>query len=193
MHRMLNWFPGIWSKNPPRDRIAEIVAWEHDTLNPKYGINYGLEYTRTLGVAQIADYEQFFPSFSLKLLDKPLAQDLGIGLGEDVYYHARRAYDLWNTRYVIVPFDPNGWGDPLRGFASFMFRSRQVYPDRDRFMGPEGAEQTKNWAETRDFMVIRNLLAYPRAWIVHAARDTSPHGIFRGGPERYCVRDHLRA
>ena len=85
VHRMLNWFPGIWSKNPSRDRIAEIVAWEHDTLNPKYGINYGLEYTCALGVAQLADYEQFFPSFSLKLLDQPLAQDLGIGLGEDVY------------------------------------------------------------------------------------------------------------
>jgi hypothetical protein len=193
IHRMAQWFPPHWSDTPSNDRMAEIIAWERDTLNPKYGINHGLEYTHTLGVAQLDDYDQFFPSFFYTLLDKPFAQNLGVAVGENVLYHPRRAYDLWNTRYMVVPYDPNGWRDPLRGFASFLFRSRQVYPERDRTRSPEGRDLSKTWADTRDFKVIRNLIEYPRAWVVHAARATVPAAATAAGAQSETVQELIYA
>jgi Bacterial membrane protein YfhO len=88
---------------------------------------------------------------------------------------------MWNTRYIIVAFEANGWRDPPRGSAAFLFQSRQVYPDPDHFTGPNGTAQVANWAETRDFKVIRNLIEYPRSWIVHGARATKP--VITGSPD----------
>ena len=34
-------------------------------------------------------------------------EELGIEVGEVVLYQPRRAFDLWNTRYIVVPFESN--------------------------------------------------------------------------------------
>jgi Bacterial membrane protein YfhO len=172
IHRMPVWYPMSWGVASSQDRTSEIAGWERDTLQPKHGINFGLEYTHTLGVAIVEDYDRFFASSYGVVRDRLFADSLGIEAGQKVIYQPRRAYDMWNTRYFIVPFDANGWLDSTRGSASFLFQSDQVYPDGSRFVGARGTEEAMNWIDTRDFRVIRNRVEYPRAWIVHEARAT---------------------
>jgi len=172
IHRMPMWYPMSWTDASSKDRISEIAGWERDTLQPKHGINVGFEYTHTLGVASLEDYDRFFTSSTMVVRDRPFADTLGIEVGQKVIYYPRRAFDIWNTRYFIVPFDARGWRDSTRGSASFLFQSDQVYPDDALFVGPRGTEAAMNWIDTKDFRVIRNRVEYPRAWIVHGARAT---------------------
>jgi len=174
VHRVPLWNPLGWAKSPSMDRIVEIVSWERDTLQPKYGINLGIEYTHTLGVAELYDYEWYFNGFPRIVRDVDVARWLGVELGNEVVYFPRRAFDMWNTRYFVLPLYPNGWRDEMRGTASFLFGSEQVFPEPDRFIGPEGTAARNDWVETRDFVVRRNLQAFPRAWVVHDARATVP-------------------
>ena len=53
IHRMPSWNPLGWFTTASKDRIYDFVRWEHDTIQPKYGINMGVEYTHTLGVAEL--------------------------------------------------------------------------------------------------------------------------------------------
>ena len=158
---------------------------------------YGLEYTYTIGVGELADYEPFFASFYLRVPDDQAAAALGVAVGETVVYFPRRAYDMWNTRYLIVPFDAGGWRDPTRASAPFLFQTSQVYPDPAGFDGPQGAERARNWTETRDFRVLRNLEEYPRAWVVHDAREatpvTEPSGGVGARPCRKCCTPRTRS
>jgi len=193
IHRLPIWYPLAWVTTPSEDRIIELAAWERDTLQPKYGINFGLEYTHTIGVGQIEDYDRFFASFYWPIRDKELAKTLGVEVGQEMIYDPRRAYDMWNTRYFIVPFDANGWRDATRGFASFVFQSEQVHPDPARFVGPKGTEEARNWIETRDFAVIRNLMQFPRAWIVHGARAATPISQPSRGVRSDAMREMLYA
>ena len=56
-----------------------------------------------------------------------------------------------------------------------MFETERIYPDPDRFSGPNaGKEAEKDWIDTSDFRVLRNLQEFPRAWVVHNARMTLP-------------------
>jgi hypothetical protein len=183
IHRMPIWYPLGWGETPSKSRISEVVSWERDTMQPKHGINLGVEYTYTVGVAQLDDYDWYFARFASVIGDKQTARSLGIEPGQEVIYYPRRAFDLWNTRYFIVPFDANGWRDPTRGYASLLFQSEQIYPDPGRFGGPGGKQKAREWIDNRDFKIIRNLAEYPRAWIVHRARATVPvGGLSRAAP-----------
>jgi hypothetical protein len=174
IHRMPLWSPKGWITTPSQDRLLDFASWERETLQPKHGINLGVEFTNTDSFDQISEFSGYFPFFPARVRDRKLAQSLGIDVGDEVIYYPRRAYDLWNARYFVVPYFANGWRDITRGSAAFMFRSVQVYPDPDRFTGPNGNEETDNWIDTRDFRIMRNLQAYPRAWIVHGARRAVP-------------------
>jgi hypothetical protein len=105
--------------------------------------------------------------------NREVAESLGVELGKEVVYFPRRGFDMWNTRYFITPFYPNGWRDETRGFASFLFQSQLIYPEPGRFASGD-TEAQKEWASTRDFSIYRNNQAFPRAWIVHAARAVKP-------------------
>jgi hypothetical protein len=172
IHRLPIWYPMSWAESSSKDRISQVVSWERDTLHPKHGITLGLEYTHTVGVAAREDYDPFFAVSYRVVRDKPLAESLGIEVGQEIIYYPRRAFDMWNTRYFIVPFDANGWRDSTRGSASFLFQSQQVAPNPARFLGARGTEEARSWMANRDFRVIRNRVEYPRAWIVHRARAT---------------------
>jgi hypothetical protein len=174
IHRVGGWHPRRWDVTASPNRLLEVARWERDTLNPKHGIDLGLEYAYTHGVGELAEYEPFFTTFYLRVPDDRAAAAVGVGVGEPVVYFPRRAYDLWNTRYLIVPFDAGGWRDPTRASAPFLFRTSQVYPDPAGFDGPRGTERAREWTETRDFRVLRNLEQYPRAWVVHEAREAMP-------------------
>ncbi len=181
VHRMMDWHPFSWPNTRSPDRVLEVARWMRDTLDPKHAIEYGLEYTYSIGVGELADYDKFFATFYLRVPDDRAASTLGVPVGEPVVYFPRRAYDLWNTRYFIVAFDAGGWREPSRSSAPLLFQTSQICPDPAAFAGPQGTEKARNWAKNRDFRVLRNLVEYPRAWIVHAARKTNPDTArFRG-------------
>ena len=77
---------------------------------------------------------------------------------------------MWNTRYFVLPEFPNNWLDEFRGYAAFLHETELIYPPESAFEGPGKTEKIKNWMETQDFQIRRNIQVYPRAWVVHDAR-----------------------
>ena len=105
---------------------------------------------------------------------------LGVKAGTELVTHPRRAYDMWNTRYFVLPYYPI-WNDEHRGIASFMDRSERIFPPLDAFKGPEGQDKELAWFKTHDYQVRRNLDEFPRSWVVHDARSMPPFlGLSRG-------------
>src|SRR6185312_10811564 len=98
------------------------------------------------------------------------ARITGVKRGERIAVYPRRGFDLWNTRYFVVPAHPGDWTDGDRGYASFLPHAIQVFPAASAFMGPGGPELREDWARDHDFQIFRNLDEYPRAWVVHSAR-----------------------
>jgi hypothetical protein len=174
VHRMPSWNPGGWKVTSSPDRERELVGWEHDTITSKYGINFGIEYTHTTGVAELDDYEWYFSGFYRTTIGPVMAKRLGARAGEKLIYFPRRAYDMWNTRYFVVPANANGWRDEKRASAAFRLASELIYPGRGRFDGPHGDEESREWMNTQDFEVLRNAQEFPRAWVVHRARAIKP-------------------
>ena len=114
VHRMSTWNPIIWNVTSSKDREREFVAWERGTIAPKYGINFGIEYTHTTGVAELNDYDWYFSGFHRTAIGPEVAKWLGTEVGTQVVYFPRRAFDMWNTRYFVVPAYANGWRDEMR-------------------------------------------------------------------------------
>jgi hypothetical protein len=173
VHRMPQWNPPYWLSHSSPNRLHELVEWERATLQPKYGITQGIEYTSTLGVAELYDYEWFFGGFPYTVRGRTAAS-LGVEEGKKVVYFPRRSYNIWGTRYFILPQFPNGWMDEFRAYAAFLHDTVQVYPPPDEFEGPGTSEALKSWVETYDVQIRRNLHDYPRAWVVHDSRGTPP-------------------
>ena len=174
VYRMAAWEPSVWLRTASPDRASEVMAWERDTLQPKYGINYGIEYTHAFGVGGLLDFEWFFGDFPVTIDTPEAARLLGVRMGQRVVYYPRRSFDLWNTRYFIVPSNPQGWQVEYRGFASFLFQSETIYPRSEVMGGHDRATPNKDWVAQHDFQLIRNLAAMPRSWIVHDARWVNP-------------------
>jgi hypothetical protein len=173
IHRMPQWNPLSWFANESNDRVRDFVCWERATLQPKYGINLGVEYTHTIGVAELYDYEWFFGGFPYTVRGET-ARLLGVEPGKKVVYFPRRSYDMWNTRYFVLPEHPNNWLDEFRGYAAFLHESQAVYPPTEPTPTPERREQIKARIETQDYQIRRNLLEFPRAWVVHSAKGLPP-------------------
>jgi hypothetical protein len=173
IHRMPQWHPGFWFNHESTDRVSDFVTWERETIQPKYGINLGVEYTHTIGVAELYDYEWFFGGFPYSVKGE-YAQVLGITPGQKVVYFPRRSFDMWNSRYFVLPEFPNGWLDEHRGYAAFLWDTEMIYPPPDRLDTPEKQEARKTWIETHDFQIRRNLKVFPRAWVVHDALALAP-------------------
>ena len=90
-------------------------------------------------------------------------------------YYPRRGFDLWNTRYFILPTRLR-WDNPVRGFASLLEHTQQIVPDPTAFSGPEGKNRKEDWSLREDWALLRNEQAFPRAWVVHRARRLEPSG-----------------
>ena len=52
VHRMMTWLPLGWKYLRSDDRPSELVRWEVDTLQPKFGINRGISYTYSPGLVR---------------------------------------------------------------------------------------------------------------------------------------------
>jgi hypothetical protein len=174
VHRMIAWSPVIWNVTESATRESEIVAWERDTIGAKFAINFGIEYTHTTGAAQLALHEWYFSRSQRPAASPEIASWLGTRVGDPVIYFPRRAYDMWNTRYFVVPAYANGWRDDARASAAFRFESELIYPEQGRFDGPRGKDDFKKWIDTQDYQVLRNDQEFPRSWVVHRARPIKP-------------------
>lgn len=178
IHRMPIWNPYGWGLTESPDRVRDFVVWERDTIQPKYGVTYGVQYTQTIGVAELFDYDFFFGTFE-RTLTASNAGLLQMKPGESVVVLPRRSLDLWNSRYFVLPYIPK-WDDQDRGYATLVDQSERIYPPPEAFKGPGGEEKERDWGVNHDFQVRRNLSYYPRAWVVHDARFLRPiHGLSR--------------
>ena len=129
IHRMPIWDPMGWIDDGVEGSRFRDRPWEHDTIQPKYGINLGVEYTHTLGVAELYDYDWYFNGFPWTSARPASGRVPGHRAREGGGVLSRAGpYDMWNTRYFIVPYFPGGWSDRFRGYASFLFESEQIYP-----------------------------------------------------------------
>ncbi len=164
----------IWNVTHSANREADIVAWERETIGAKYGIDFGIEYTHTSGVAELSDYAWYFSGYQRTPATPEIASWLGTRVGETVIYFPRRAFDMWNTRYFIVPAFANGWRDEARASAAFRFETELIFPEKGRFDGPDGKKESKEWLDTQDFELLRNSQEFPRSWVVHRARALKP-------------------
>ena len=86
VHRMMTWLPLGWKYLRSDDRPSELVRWEVDTLQPKFGINRGISYTYSRGIGEINDYASFFRSFPCPVADPAVARSLGVPAGESIAY-----------------------------------------------------------------------------------------------------------
>ena len=168
VHRMPIWNPIAWQHAPSGDRVRDFVRWEHDTIQPKYGLLHGVDYTQTIGVAELYDYQWFFSPFPHGARPEA-ARILGVEPGYPVVVYPRRGFDLWGSRYFVLPALPD-WKSADRGYATFLPQTRMIYPSKELIGGPPGDPETKHFLEEVDFQVVRNLEVYPRTWIVHRAR-----------------------
>jgi hypothetical protein len=170
VHRMASWEPGVWQTSASPDRAIDLLSWHRDTLYPKVGINLGVEYAHVFGVGGLSEFEPFFRDFLVTIKTPEASKMLGVGIGQQVVYYPRRSFDLWNTRYFIVPADPRGWREEFRGYASFLFRSERIDPKNGSSRESDGGNQSKDWVDTHDVQVYQNVDELPRAWVVHDAR-----------------------
>ena len=165
--RLPEWYPVTWIRTRSPDRLREVVAWERDTLQSRHGTLYGLAYTLTPGVLEPESFVDVFQPWVVKL-DPPTAGMLGLEPGAGVRYFPRRAFDLWGSRYFLLPAVPVDWLHPNRAVAGFL-------PNTDLLVPPDPA--TKDgaaWREGEDWLLLRNRAAYPRAWVVHDVRFREP-------------------
>ena len=128
IHRMPAWHPSSLADDSlgrPRRRLRR---WERDTLQPKYGVATGVEYTHTFGVGQLYDYDWFFDGFPWPCAPRRSPIGSASRSGRKVIYFPRRSFDFWNTRYFVIPSYPHGWRDPLRGYASFLLGPNRSIP-----------------------------------------------------------------
>jgi Bacterial membrane protein YfhO len=171
VHRMPYWHPPNWLETYSPKRIEEFTLWERATIQPKYAIPYGLEYTVTQGVAELFDYQFFFAAFQRSVRTENF-KFMNLKPGEELVYFTRRGFDLWNSRYFVLPRTPAN--DEKRGIASFLSNVEHIYPpprDDPRAFTPE---QELEWVKNEDWRLVRNKAAYPRAWIVHQIRYKEP-------------------
>jgi hypothetical protein len=171
VHRMPAWHPDAFFRSGRT--LNELIAWERDTLLPGYGSTYDLRYTMTVGVLELYDYLQLFRPKASPASRRD-AEFLGIAPGQLINAFPRRSFDLWNTKYFVLPVRPDNWTGDIRGYASFLRQTDLIYPRVDQFSAPDGKQEGVRWRAEEDWQIFRNKAAYPRAWIVHDARWFKP-------------------
>jgi hypothetical protein len=163
------WHPDRFLISRSPDRVRELAQWEHDSLQGLNGLPWGIASTLTLGVMEVDEYLLLFQPWTSTALAH-VAPALGLAAGQPVVYQPRRSYDLWGTRYFLLPVRSDGWATEPRGYAALVPRTDSIYPDPHQLSKAERAR----WAEQEDWHLTRNRSAYPPAWIVHEAHAVAP-------------------
>jgi hypothetical protein len=168
--RVPGWVPIAWNRKASPHRLEETVRWERETLRPKYELPYRVASTYAYGTTELSDYGPFFEPFYLRL-DPTRSKSIGMPPGRRVNYYPRRGFDLWNTRYFVLP-TRLAWDSRIRGFASLLPGCEPLYPKPST--GPDAHDLRERWGIETDVQLFRNRAAYPRAWVVHQAVPIGP-------------------
>jgi hypothetical protein len=166
VHRLPIWEPLAWYRQASMNRISQIVAWQRDTILPKFGLRYGTQYTYTQGIAGIPQYMRFFEAVT-----RPSGADMGPQpgalSGQAVVEYPRGAFDLWNTRYFVMTAYPESWRRQNPGIEAFLHDTEVIYPPALASAGVSAGAAATEWQGGTDFQILRNLNHFERAWIVH--------------------------
>ena len=151
-----------------RDGIAIACA-------PKYGISDSLVYAYTRAPAEPADLIPFFDTMRIQL-DPDTCRRQGLPPGYQVVYFTRRGFDLWNSRYFILPARL-AFGSRFRGVLSFLPRTTEIDPPPAPSTAPKGEARRTQWLLEDDVQVLRNDAAFPRVWISTAPGFPIPQAL----------------
>jgi hypothetical protein len=173
VHRMSIWEPNAWLLNGSSDRVADLVSWERRTIQPKYALPYGLQYTLTQGTTELYDYWFFFAPFFSNHTEA-MRELLRLPPGEKAIYYPRRGYDMWNSRYLVLPAVMKN--DEYRAIYTFLPNTEIVHPPILKGPGKTREQQEKRteWLLNEDWQIVWNTSALPRAWVAHEARFQKP-------------------
>ena len=174
VHRVEQWHPDEFSRQRSLHRLSEVAAWERDTLDRLHAEPFGLAYTVIRGVIDIEDYLEFFEARATWGRDDR-------GIERPIYSFPRGGYDLWNTRYFVMPVGLNGWMGPERGFTRIA-PPDEVVRDLDR---------ARRWIDEQGWQLLRNDRAFPRCWVVASAVVVPPTAS--GSPARAAMVRELVA
>ncbi len=175
IHRVERWHPREFLERRSPNRLSELVAWEHETLDRLHAQPSQLAYTMIRGVIDIEDYLDFFEAQSTWGKDEH-------GIGRPIYAFPRGGYDLWAARYFVMPVSLNGWMGPERGFM-------RIAPADEVVADPERAQQ---WIAREGWQLLRNRQAMPRCWVVQSAVVIPPTAA-RSGERAELVRTLINA
>jgi hypothetical protein len=172
IHRFRGWFPIRFRATGSPQRVRELTSWCFETLQHLVALPLRLDYGTSFGSFEIEDYVSLFHP-TARRLPEDIARMLGVATEQPVTYFPRRSFDLWGTRYFILPASPD-WASPTRGFVSFLDQTELIYPSPDVLHEEPTPGRGEPWAVSHDWQLRRNKAAYPRAWLVHSARVRSP-------------------
>jgi hypothetical protein len=175
VHRMATSYPGGFAHQGSRQRLHDMIVWERNTLHPLNALPLGLEYTLIQGIIENDDYGLFFGSRLVTPRDSS-----GAVTGPPIYSFPRRSFDLWNSRYFLMPVAPQGWQGKEGDFE-------RLYPPAEIVEDPI---QSKHWIEHENWQLLRNTTAFPRAWLVHFVR-VRPPATNQHGTEQARLMDDL--
>jgi hypothetical protein len=167
--RAQHWVPlSALGKHAASDN-EDLVRWSRNTLEPLVGEPLGVQYAFRQGTAETFAMRLFFTPLKMTASAK-MASALKVEPGSAYWYYPRLAFDLWGARYFILPGYIR-WDNPARGIASFLPRTEAIPLDSaDRKNATSGGPG----AGLADVRLLRNLDAYPRAWVVHKAHLLRP-------------------
>lgn len=153
IHRTRTYEPTLFRGTENIERIQEQTRWERMTAQPKYALPFRIAYSKTEGTMNQYDIDFFFAPWVVPT-PSPL-QSINPHRPKQMVYYARNGFNLWNTRYFILPkllvLD-----DVDRGsFTLFVDRQGKPLPI------------IKDWsAKEEDCIIFENPEAFPRTWMV---------------------------
>ena len=77
--------------------------------------------------------------------DAETAASLGLQPGRKIVYYPRRGFDLWNSKYFVLPRRPDN--TEVRGYASFLPDSERVYPPPEEVGEVDTDEAARRWGK----------------------------------------------
>ena len=170
VHRMPTWNPARWFSTSLTDRVREFVTWERATIQPKYGITEGIEYTHTIGVAELFDYEWFFSGFPFRIRETPGSRDRhrseawrSGGLLPQARVSTSGIAGTSSSRFTLAV----GW--TKTGAMRHSWKTR-IWSIPCCFRNAAEKPRRKSGLKPTTTRSARNRQAYPRAWVVHDSR-----------------------
>jgi hypothetical protein len=173
IHRLPDWYPGRFRERRSARRLREMTAWDRATLRPLHALPLGLDYSASLGYLELEDAMVFFRGMTMPATAEE-ARASGIAAGEPISRVPRHNFNLWGTRYFLLPARPEVWGSVDRDTDPFLAGTDPVAAGREVLRGAGDREGHDPWDPGPDWQLRRNRSAFPRAWIVHYARVRPP-------------------